>query len=45
MSDYAFLTCAIIAIVGTVARLGIAMSAQTPRPPRIEWDDPAEVEA
>jgi hypothetical protein len=42
MNDYVLLTCA---IVGTVARLGIAMSAQTPRPPRIEWDNPAEAEA
>ena len=45
MNEYVLLICAILAIVGTVARLGIAMSVQTPRPSRIEWDDPTEAEA
>ena len=45
MLDSVLLVCAAIAIVGTAIRLGIAMSAQTLRPNRIEWDDHAEAEA
>jgi hypothetical protein len=44
MLDYALLVCVIIAVVGTAARVSIALAAQPPRPRRIAWDDPAEAE-
>jgi hypothetical protein len=42
--DTVLLVCAVIAIVGTAVRIGIAATAPSIRPRRIEWDDPAESE-
>ncbi len=44
MLDSVLLVCAVIAIVGTAVRIGIAASVPANRPRRIEWDDPAEAE-
>ncbi len=44
MLDAALLVCAVIAIVGTAVRIGLAIAVPAIRPRRIEWDDPAEAE-
>lgn len=44
MLDAALLVCAVIAIVGTAVRIGLAITVPAVRPRRIEWDDPAEAE-
>ncbi|MCJ2121367.1 hypothetical protein [Methylobacterium sp. J-077] len=45
MLDYALFVCVIVAVGGTGARISIALTALTPRPQRIEWDDPVEADA
>jgi hypothetical protein len=42
--DTLLLVCAIVAIVGTAIRIGLASTVPAIRPRRIEWDDPVEVE-
>ena len=44
MLDAAILVCAVISIVGTAVRIGLAIAVPAIRPRRIEWDDPAEAE-
>ncbi|MCJ2137465.1 hypothetical protein MKK69_26055 [Methylobacterium sp. J-026] len=44
MLDSVLLVCAVIAIVGTAVRIGIAASVPAIRRRRIEWDDPTEAE-
>jgi hypothetical protein len=44
MLDAVLLVCALVAIVGTALRIGLAGSGRTIRPRRIAWDDPAESE-
>lgn len=44
MLDAVLLVCAVIAIVGTAVRIGLAIAVPAIRPRRIEWDDPAEAE-
>ncbi|WP_167627671.1 hypothetical protein [Methylobacterium phyllostachyos] len=45
MLDSLLLVCAVIAIVCTAVRIGIAAAVPAIRPRRIEWDDPAETES
>lgn len=40
MLDTLLLVCALIAIVGTAVRVGLAAAVPAVRPRRIEWDDP-----
>jgi hypothetical protein len=40
MLDALLLVCAVVAIVGTAIRIGIAATAPSVRPRRITWDDP-----
>jgi hypothetical protein len=40
MLDALLLVCAVVAIVGTAIRIGIAATAPAVRPRRITWDDP-----
>ncbi|MGH1573373.1 hypothetical protein ACRAWG_25265 [Methylobacterium sp. P31] len=44
MLDTVLLVCAIVAVIGTAARIGIATVVPAVRPRRIEWDEPADVE-
>ncbi|GJE12598.1 hypothetical protein [Methylobacterium longum] len=44
MLDSLLLVSALIAIVGTAIRLGLAAAVPAVRPRRVEWDDPAERE-
>ena len=44
MLDTVLLVCALVAVVGTAIRIGIALAAQPARPRRIAWDDPTEAE-
>lgn len=45
MLDAMLLVCAAVAIVGTVIRIGLALTAPSVRPQRIAWDDPAEADS
>ncbi|MHB2208512.1 hypothetical protein [Methylobacterium sp. CM6257] len=44
MMDTLLLVCAVVAVVGTLARIGLAAGLSSVRPRRIEWDEPADVE-
>lgn len=44
MLDTVLLVCALIAVIGTAVRIGIAMAAPCVRPRRIAWDDTTETE-
>ncbi len=44
MLDTLLLVCALVAIVGTAVRIGLASTVPAIRPRRIEWDDSAEGE-
>lgn len=44
MLDTVLLGCALVAVVGTAVRIGLALAVPGVRPRRIAWDDPTEAE-